>query len=64
MDKLLKENSIEIPQSKDVKKNPKLLVESINDILKVMDDNYQEFFESDVQIYLRKIYGQKMRRQE
>lgn len=55
----LKENDINAPSFNDFKKDPKLFIPVLEKVLKVLEDNKAEFFESDVQIYLRWIYGQK-----
>jgi len=53
-------NSIKLPSKEEVKKDP---CKEVKDVLEfavgIMKSEYQEIFESDVQIYLRGIYGQK-----
>jgi len=55
----LKEQLDKIPTPKEHKKSPEKLIESLKTAITIMKKDYQEFYESDVQIYLRKIYGQK-----
>lgn len=55
----LKEKEIVTPIFNDSKKNPLLLKDVIYKTLMIMENNYQEFFEAEVQIYLRRVYGQK-----
>jgi len=56
---LLKKKLGKIPSKNDVKKNKDLLIESLENAVNIMEREKNEFWESDVQIYLRKIYGQK-----
>ncbi|MEK7433016.1 MAG: type I-B CRISPR-associated protein Cas8b1/Cst1 [Cyanobacteriota bacterium] len=55
----LKTYDIKTPELKEVKKDKNLLIDLIKKVLEIMKNDYQDFFESDVQIYLRNIYGQK-----
>ncbi|MFN8673045.1 MAG: type I-B CRISPR-associated protein Cas8b1/Cst1 [Candidatus Sericytochromatia bacterium] len=55
----LEEHKISIPSINEVKKDKNLLIDFLKKLLEIMTNNYQDFFESDVQIYLRNIYGQK-----
>jgi len=57
--KFLKEN-IKLPSKEEIKEDPKKAIKGLLEFaIKVMKDEYQEIFESDVQIYLRGMYGQK-----
>lgn len=55
----MKKRLNKIPTSTEYKKTPQKLIESLKTAIEIMEKDYQEFYESDVQIYLRKIYGQK-----
>jgi len=57
--KFLKDN-IKFPSKEEIKEDPKKEIKGLLEFaIKVMKDEYQEIFESDVQIYLRGMYGQK-----
>jgi len=57
--KLLKDKLEKIPSKKEVKKDRNLLINILEKALDILEKDKDEFWESDVQIYLRKIYGQK-----
>ena len=57
--KLLKDKSKAMPTKPSVINEPLKLKMSLTDSINILKNNFNEFFESDVQIYLRKIYGQK-----
>lgn len=59
LDTKLKENNIIAPSLNDLKKDPRLFIPVLEKTLKILDDNYNEFYEADINIYLRWIYGQK-----
>ncbi|WP_457639189.1 type I-B CRISPR-associated protein Cas8b1/Cst1 [Persephonella sp.] len=56
---LLKKKLNKIPSKNEVKKDSGLLIDSIKKAMDIMENEKGEFWESDVQIYLRRIYGQK-----
>ncbi|WP_029521652.1 type I-B CRISPR-associated protein Cas8b1/Cst1 [Persephonella sp. KM09-Lau-8] len=56
---LLKKKLKKLPSKNEIKKNKSSLGESLQKAIKIMKENKEEFWESDVQIYLRNIYGQK-----
>ncbi|WP_029520046.1 type I-B CRISPR-associated protein Cas8b1/Cst1 [Persephonella sp. IF05-L8] len=57
--KLLKEKLGKPPSKREIKKDKFNLIEVLQKAIKLMKKNKEEFWENDVQIYLRKIYGQK-----
>lgn len=54
----LKEN-IEIPSKGEITKYPEKLEDVLEAMINDMKINYKDYWESDVQIYLRRFYGQK-----
>jgi len=48
-----------IPTKADIKDDPERIEDFLEEIIDLMKRNYKEFWESDVQIYLRGFYGQK-----
>lgn len=57
--KLLKDKLGSIPSKNEIKKDVNLLMNILKKAIEIMEKDKQEFWESDVQIYLRNIYGQK-----
>ena len=56
---LLKNKSDKLPAKTDVKKDVSVLQDSLKKSLDILEKDYHDFLQSDVQIYLRKLYGQK-----
>ena len=56
---LLKNKLDKTPSKNEIKKDKNKLIELLEKAIKIMKDEKEEFWESDVQIYLRGIYGQK-----
>ncbi len=52
-------SKVEIPSKRDIKNKPEILIEFLELLLDVMRNDFEDFWESDVQIYLRNFYGQK-----
>ncbi|SMC08868.1 type I-B CRISPR-associated protein Cas8b1/Cst1 [Nitratiruptor tergarcus] len=57
--KLLKDKLGKIPSKNEIKKDVNLLINLLQNAIEIMKKDKEEFWESDVQIYLRNIYGQK-----
>ncbi|WP_281951882.1 type I-B CRISPR-associated protein Cas8b1/Cst1 [Nitrosophilus kaiyonis] len=57
--KLLKDKLGKIPSKNEIKKDVNLLINLFQNAIEIMKKDKEEFWESDVQIYLRNIYGQK-----
>ena len=55
----LKDRNIPLPDKKNLSNNPEILSETIVKVLEILNSDYKDFLESDTQIYLRNIYGQK-----
>jgi CRISPR-associated protein Cst1 len=55
----IEESGLKKPDKKEIKKDKNLLVSYLETIIKTMEDNRDEFWESDVQTYLRNLLGQK-----
>ncbi|WP_204305113.1 type I-B CRISPR-associated protein Cas8b1/Cst1 [Desulfurobacterium thermolithotrophum] len=56
---LLKKKLGKVPSKNEIKKDKDLLVKYLEKSIKIMKTEKNNFWESDVQIYLRRIYGQK-----
>jgi len=48
-----------IPTKADIRDNPERMEDFLGEVIDLMKRDYREFWESDVQIYLRGFYGQK-----
>ncbi|MGC9133662.1 MAG: type I-B CRISPR-associated protein Cas8b1/Cst1, partial [Nanopusillaceae archaeon] len=55
----IEESGLKKPDKKEIKKDKNLLVSYLETIIKTMENNRDEFWESDVQTYLRNLLGQK-----
>ncbi len=55
----LKDKLEYIPTKADIKDNPEKAEAFLEEVIDLMKRNHKEFWESDVQIYLRSFYGQK-----
>ncbi|WP_025209460.1 type I-B CRISPR-associated protein Cas8b1/Cst1 [Hippea sp. KM1] len=55
----LKNRIGKVPTKNEIKNDPSVLVSTLIKAIEIMKENKGELWESDVQIYLRKIYGQK-----
>ncbi len=57
--KLLKEKLGKLSAKREIKKDKSTLTKVLQKAIEIMKENKEEFWESDVQIYLKNIYGQK-----
>jgi CRISPR-associated protein Cst1 len=57
--KLLKSKLGKLPSKNEVRRNIELLINILQKAIEILERDKKEFWETDVQIYLRNIYGQK-----
>jgi len=55
----LRQKIEKLPTKREVKKDYKILINTLEKIIDILEKGRNEFWEKDVQIYLRNIYGQK-----
>jgi len=55
----LRQKIEKLPTKREVEKDYKILINTLEKIIDILEKGRNEFWEKDVQIYLRNIYGQK-----